>query len=218
MKTTGAIALFLALCLAPGCADLFGGKGIEGSGVAATEERAVTPFDSLDVRGAFTVAVRCGTAQSVILTGDDNLLPHVTFEVRGSRLVVDTDAKVSPRTAFKLDIGVESLVAVEGSGAVDMTIAGLDTEHFNAEFNGVGDLRASGRAGKMDAVLNGTGNLDCMELITGMTSVTINGAGDAELHCTEKLHAEINGTGSVTYLGNPEITQSISGIGSLRKR
>jgi hypothetical protein len=125
---------------------------------------------------------------------------------------------VSPKTPFKLDIGVESLVAVIGSGAVEMTVSGVDVEHFSAEFNGAGDLSAAGRAGVFDAVLNGAGNIDCPELITGKASVNINGAGDATLHCTEKLHAVINGAGSVTYSGNPEITQSISGVGSLRKR
>src|SRR5687767_15740028 len=51
------------------------GPAVAGSGVRTSVTRTVSACDLVDVGGAYDVVVRVGAAPSVVLEGDDNLLP-----------------------------------------------------------------------------------------------------------------------------------------------
>ena len=65
--------VFLAACvvLAVGCHWV----GIHGNGHIKTDERPVSAFANIDVRGAFTIEWQSGTP-SLRITTDENLLAH----------------------------------------------------------------------------------------------------------------------------------------------
>src|SRR4051794_13197069 len=60
----------------------------KGSGVAATQTRALPAFSSIDLAGSNRVTIHAGARQSVVVRGDDNLLARVTTDVRGGRLAI----------------------------------------------------------------------------------------------------------------------------------
>ena len=44
----------------------------------------------------------------------------------------------------------------------------------------------------------------------------INGSGDAVLHVTERLSAQINGSGDIVYYGNPpDVSRRVNGSGDV---
>ena len=54
------------------------------------------------------------------------------------------------------------------------------------------------------------------ELTTLDAAVTIYGSGEAQVNATETLDASIAGAGSITYLGDPEVSRRITGSGEIR--
>jgi len=84
--------VFLGACvvLATGCHLV----GIRGNGHIKTDERSVSSFANIDVRGAFTIEWQSG-APSLRITTDENLLGYIDSNVSG-----DTRAK-EPESAVR---------------------------------------------------------------------------------------------------------------------
>ena len=60
-------AIFLNSCLWS-----FEKSGIKGSGTVTKEQRAVSPFDKIDITGAFTVYLSQGEVESVVVEINDS--------------------------------------------------------------------------------------------------------------------------------------------------
>ena len=84
------------------------------------------------------------------------------------------------------------------SGAVKAEVAGRATEQRIA-ISGAGDYRAAGLASEN-------------------ARVAVSGAGKVLVNAAKTLKIAISGAGSVEYLGDPKVTQDISGVGRVRRR
>ncbi|MCE7698566.1 MAG: DUF2807 domain-containing protein [Methanobacterium paludis] len=67
------------------------------------------------------------------------------------------------------------------------------------------------------ATVNGGGEINARDLQSQTATVTINGRGSAIVDVVKTLKAIVNGGGSISYLGNPQVTQQINGMGTVTK-
>ncbi len=187
---------------------------VAGSGVAASETRAVPLFTALDLAGANDVTVHVGGPRSVVVRGDDNVLPLVTTEVRDGALVIDAERSFQAVTATAVEITVPALDAATLSGSGTVTVTGARGEHFTARLDGSGVLRVSGAVDRLDADLGGSGDLKLLNLAARDATAALSGAGRLLLRATETLDASLAGTGEILYVGNPAtVTKSLTGTG-----
>ena len=108
----------------------------------------------------------------------------------------------------------ESDVSGSGKVALSATIDGL------ADFgiSGSGKVAASGSADRVSAQISGSGKVLAANLETNSCEVRISGSGDVEINVKEELDANISGSGSVSYRGNPKkLNSHASGSGKVRK-
>jgi len=123
----------------------------------------------------------------------------------GTGMDVDIDAAGAEKFSFRVD------------GAASGDITSLDAGDAKLEINGAANLKLSGRAGDFSAVINGAGELDAEELACDSADVTVNGAASVVIAVDGKLDAVLRGAGSIKYIGDPEVTQEISGLGTIEK-
>jgi hypothetical protein len=189
---------------------------IRGSGLHAKVQRHVQPFHALQIEGAFDVVVICGRPQSVEISGDDNLVPHIITRVEGARLRVYPDTSISPRNPLKVLIGAHGIDSVSSSGVSTVSISKISGQRFEAEIVGAGDVRLSGRIESCNITLAGGAELHAQDLAAGIVDMRIDGAGEAEVHASQSLQATITGLGEVIYHGNPKkILKNITGLGTV---
>jgi hypothetical protein len=62
------------------------------------------------------------------------------------------------------------------------------------------------------------GTYNAAELSSQRAQVTNNGTGAVVVRVSDKLDAIINGVGSIEYIGDPQVTKKVSGIGTVRQR
>ena len=97
------------------------GPQLKGSGVAKTEERAVDAFSEILVEGPIELELTVGPTASVVVTADDNILPHVVTDVAGDRLRISVDASYSTSLGVKVKATTPALTRTAGSsGRVDV--------------------------------------------------------------------------------------------------
>jgi hypothetical protein len=83
MKTVKDLStlLFTLVILLASCSVL----GERGNGNVIKQERKVSAFNAIEVSGAFDVYLSLGSAQSVIVEADENLMPLIRTAVSGNR-------------------------------------------------------------------------------------------------------------------------------------
>ena len=104
------------------------------------------------------------------------------------------------------------------SGSGDVALSAAVTERADFGVSGSGKVRASGTAQKVKASLSGSGKVLASNLDTDSCDIHISGSGDVEISVKTTLDANISGSGSVSYRGNPShVNSHSSGSGSLHK-
>jgi hypothetical protein len=111
-------------------------------------------------------------------------------------------------------MGETCRLGISGSGKI--TLERLDTIELHTQISGSGEIRAAGQAAKQEIQINGSGDVEALELETKETTVRINGGGRALVNAEDRLDVRINGSGDVQYAGDPRVSQSIAGSGSVR--
>ena len=193
---------------------------VSGSGNVVTETRTVSGFDGVTVNGAGNVLVDQTGTESLTITTDDNLLQYITTEVRGGKLVIEFKPGLIFDRVKELtfNIGAKNLSSVEADGAANVQGKNIATEKLSVKLNGASAITLSGTATEQDVVLDGVGAYNGAELASQRAQVTDDGMGAAVVRVSDKLDANVNGLGGIEYIGNPQVTKSVSGPGTVQQR
>lgn len=232
------LAFISALCISGMVSACNTIPGIQGNGNVLKETRKVSPFNGIDVGGAFEVVLRQGTTEEVVVEADANLLPVIETVVEGSTLKIETKKPVRNATKMKVyvtfkelrEIGLSGAVNLETDGRIraselDLDLSGatesqleIETQRLSLDCSGASKIKLTGSATSLKMDLSGASEIHAYELATENADVEISGAGNARIHVSKQLRAEVSGAGSVKYRGSPmQVDQHTSGAGSVSR-
>ncbi|MFZ6647078.1 head GIN domain-containing protein [Undibacterium sp. TJN25] len=195
----------------------FDGGGVTGNGELTREARQVTPADALEVNGSVSVVVSMGSANTLEVEGDSNLLPLLKTEVRDGVLKVRVDGGFHTRNALRVRYTTTALrsITVNSSGSVEATA--LQNDNLAVQVNGSGSVRLEGAGNNLDLRSRGSGSIDASSYRTARANVKMSASGGISMglsNCTQ-LTAEILGSGSLKASGSVrQLTASVHGSGS----
>lgn len=228
-----ALAALLAGCSLP-LGDL---DEVIGSGDEVTEDRDVSGFEAVRLEGVGAVAVTEGDGFSVEVAADDNLLDRITTEVEAGTLVIGVERgfTIVPRAGVTVTVVLPELTGLGVSGAGDVDAGPIEAEAFeigvsgagsvtidelvagelDVSLSGVGGVRIDGgEVADQSVTLSGVGDYSAPGMMSETADVANSGVGSIEVWSTDRLVADISGTGDVRYRGSPTTEVSISGLGS----
>ncbi|MEO5997031.1 MAG: head GIN domain-containing protein [Chitinophagaceae bacterium] len=218
-----------------------GGKRVQGNSNIQTQERNVSSFDRVEVRGSIKVNVSQGDEKKVMIEADENLISYIETIIDGDRLIIRSKEgyNLDPTGDMRVYITAPLFKSIEVSGACDIIgqtrinnsekmklhVSGageikmeVDAPALEAEISGSGSVNLKGETKNFDLELSGAANAHCFDLLSENTKVVISGAGDAEVYASVKLDARVSGAGEIKYKGDAkDIKQSVSGAGSVKK-
>ena len=219
------IGLFLAVAIAFAAAhQAFGGLtnvGERDKSQDITQVLELSGFDRIDIAGVFEVDVTVGGDFSVTVSGAPSEMERLEATVENGELILDRkDHRVGPRRwldyGLTAVISLPSLAAIDIAGVADGNVTGVDSDDFEIDLSGVGDLNISGRCGRLDADVSGVGDLDAKSLECRDVEVDVSGIGDASVYASESVDATVSGIGSIDVYGSPKsVEKSSSFIASI---
>lgn len=168
------------------------GLNVSGSGDIIGETKIVTRDMDLNVSGSgnLRVEVEASGEMEADVSGSGDLY------VKGRCASLDSD--------------------VSGSGKVNAALVIANRADFG--ISGSGKVEASGSAAEVKVAISGSGKVLASNLETNTCNVRISGSGDVEIAVKNEIDANITGSGSVRYRGEPsKISSHASGSGSVRK-
>lgn len=234
--------VFLFACLAITMNSFAIGKNIKGNGVLKSETRAIGSFTSLSSGGPMNVEISYGTSSSLIIEGDENILPYIeTFVKNGTLKIKVKDLNsVSPRLKLKVQISMTTMNAIaqsgsgmitgkdqfnnngstnfniSGSGKIDLAFAKFDG--VNISMSGSGSIELKGEIdGDLDLHQSGSGFINCLNAPCDKVNASMSGSGTMKVNAAETIDAHISGSGQIYYTGNASISSHVSGSGHIRK-
>jgi hypothetical protein len=210
---------------------------ITGSGNVITENRQVSGFDGVSHTGIGRVIIVQGDDESLTIEADDNLFEYITSEVKSGTLELGfTDnVRFEPTQSITFTVGVKNITELDSTGTASIEIDELDTQNLRVlktgtgsisigslsatelvvNADGTGGIELAGRVVNQEIDLKGTGNYDAPDLESQTASVDVTGTGSVVLWVLDALDVEITGISKVSYYGSPDVTQNITGTGSL---
>jgi hypothetical protein len=238
IKTLKVMVIILSVYMVSGCIIVINGKSVQGSGNIITQEREVSEFNKVHLKGSGNVFLAPGEKQSLEIKTDDNIMPLIETDVSGKKLTISHGKHHLRPTIFEVYITVKNLEGVAISGSGDISGKGrFVTDTFYAEISGSGDMdlevetgklaskisgsgsiHLSGKAEDYTVSISGSGKINAFDVEAKNVSVKISGSGDCRVYASESLDAKISGSGDVYYKGRPQINTKISGSGSLMSK
>lgn len=207
-----ALLLFTSACHGTLTID----DGVQGSGVARTESRDVTAFQTIELDGSVQLVLTTGPLGKLSITGDDNLVPLVSTTVTGGKLVVRETKNVHSKTPLVISITAPDVTRIESNGAGTVRASGLTGPSFTLAAAGASSADLSGQVDKLDISVGGAGRIRAGGLVSREANVEIAGTGAVEVDATEKLKATVSGVGEVRYRGSPTVEKTVSGVGTVK--
>jgi hypothetical protein len=190
---------------------------ITGSGVTASQSRAIQPFDSIRLDGAADVDVAIADHTEVVVTADDNLLNTIETSSDGKTLVIREREQVKTQRGVHVTLKTPSLHNVSVNGVGNISITDLKEPSLTLNLTGTGSFAAKGEVEKLNLTLSGVGQANLQELAAQNATIDLSGSADANVNSADTLDINIAGAGNVSYKGSPKVTQHVIGAGSVSR-
>lgn len=214
----GAFAVCLAACDGISITFNDGDSKVKGSGVAASETRAVASFDSIDATGVGKLKLRIGDVESVKVLADDNILALIKTEAKDGVLTLSTKGATLSKTDIIFDVTARRIKRLENSGTVSIDASGFNGGELSVETSGVGSIKLNGRVDSSKAELSGVGSLEADALAADRVDTHLSGVGSAHVRAEKSLRANVSGVGSLSWKGAAtDVSTNVSGIGRVSK-
>jgi hypothetical protein len=151
----------LAAVIVSGCivVDLNGcGKEtVKGSGEVVAEERRLSEFKTIKLKGVGRVVLTQGPNHSITIQTDDNIMPLIETEIQNDQLVISQGNYNLRPTTLNFNIMVAHLKGIAISGAGDVIgKSRFVSDDFAAKISGSGDMVLELDVAELETAISGT--------------------------------------------------------------
>ncbi|RPJ44520.1 MAG: hypothetical protein EHM21_10175 [Chloroflexi bacterium] len=211
----------------------------------APASEVISGIRRLSFRSLGEITILQGEREGLEIEASEAMKERIRCEVRGNTLTIRLEQDwldwLNPRFwnigPIRYTLTARNLEAVDAAGLGNMLIDGiatrrldlahsgtgnvtvrrLEAEELSARQAGLGNIEVDGQVSRQTVDLTGTGSYHAQRLESRMASVRLSGLGSAVVRVSDTLDAQVSGTGSIEYFGNPRVSQRVSGLGSVRR-
>ncbi len=211
-------------------------KPVHGSGELVNYSMTLPQFHSIEFNTAGKILILSGVEQEVSVTVNENLDEYLDINVKNGKLIVgikdhyqvnDLDLTINI-TMTELELltansagsifgenrfSSESVTLfLNSAGSINLE---LEADRLFSYLNSAGSLNLNGEVREHRTVISSAGSLNALGLMTKNTIAILSSAGNGYVNVTDILDATLASIGSLYYIGEPEVTGSVSSIGRI---
>lgn len=186
-----------------------------GSGTVNEYQLVVDNFENVSLFGPVNLRITQGADFDVMVEAEPEIFSALSYEVKNGTLEIGFKNNVS---CFETDLGVwvnvtlPNIKNITSSGVSDIiSIGDLNLNQLTIDVSGTASLELSGQVTNQTIKVSGVLDAKNFELLTNNTTIDVSGSGDFEISCAVNLDIDVSGIATVSYKGNPIISQDISG-------
>ncbi len=196
------------------------------------EEREVGTFTGVETSSVFRVHLTQGESFSVEVEAPEEHVEHIEALVVDGVLSIDYTQRArnlrdlvvhitAPEFTYIHAGGASEIssvstitsnalkVKVSGASRMDLTV---DADHLTTDISGACNIKLAGRATLHEITASGVSGVRAYDLETITTDVNSSGTATVRITVLESLTADASGTSSVTYRGEPQLTDYTTSV------
>ena len=233
MKTRIIYLCLLVIFSTTGCIPT---QTIKGDGNITTENIPVSEYDCLELEGGGMVVnyTQSDAPEGLEIKTDRNIFEKYEFNVENHKLKIRPKKefrKHTPLQAEEFEAGLAGSgiiqfhdtasftnLKIEIAGSGDFVGHKVYCEELNGDMAGSNTIVLGGTVGIAEFSIAGSGTVRAFDCTMDELECKIAGSGDIEAFVVNKIKAEIAGSGSVKYKGDPQdIQKKVMGSGKIEK-
>jgi hypothetical protein len=239
MKTSNKLLLGLLIVILLGATAFVGAVRYYGTGNAVTQNRDVSPFTEIEVKGNLRVYITQQAGHSLEIRAADNLLELVNATVSDGVLHLKLTQPVKRDERVEIHVSAETIrgltfaegALVQSTGELrgdELKIKGNSggqtnlTLHYAAlEVNASSGVISQLEGEVADALINGYSGtiINAAKLRAGKCAIAGNQGTVTHIHVSDELSATLTGGSVLTYTGEPVVRSlKTSGGGVVNKK
>lgn len=229
-------AILLSIVFAYSCKE---DTCIHGAGPIVTQDIDIAAFHTFRSFGNFNIVLKEGDEISVQAETQENIIPFITTSVVDS--VWDVNLQNGCYNDYQLTIyithpsikefgilgsgnitilnrldSIDNLyIYIGGSGNIQANDSLIISSNLYADISGSGNIILKGSVPNQNISIPGAGNYSAFDLLSEDCTITIPGSGNVMVNVSNTMDVFISGSGTVSYIGEPDITQTITGSGEI---
>ena len=223
---------------------IYESDAIRGNGVSSEKSYTLdSPVSSVEMGKNLFANLQIEQTQSgatsVLISGDENLINQVKYDLQDGRLLLSSDNPLRSENNLIIRLQTPNLKGIQSNilGNIQMNSAFTGDEleikmsgagNFNADnllvhsltvhSEGIGSVNLSGKANKADFELGGAGKIEALDLAADTVYAQVRGVGSIKCNPSDYLEGELRGIGKITYKDEPKMKNVTSaGIGKIGK-
>lgn len=165
-----------------------------------TETRTIgADVNVVVLKGSIDMILKQGTTPSLVVSGEESLLPLVRTEQKGDTLTIDVkEAFMHMHRPLRVEVTLPSLRELNSMGSGDSIVSGFNGEQLKLNTQGSGDVRFTGNYRNVSASTMGSGDLDLALVESNEVELKIMGSGGINTSGNSKsLTAHVMGSGDL---------------------
>ncbi|MEO6722345.1 MAG: head GIN domain-containing protein [Ferruginibacter sp.] len=214
-------------------------KNVTGEGPSITQARQVLDFNAIELGMAGDVFYKNDTARKVEIVAQQNILDMLQTYVSGNKLVIKFNGNYDYRTSSSIRINISApsvnkfevttagsiycintfqpaSLFLKSTGSGSIKLQDVVTGNIEASTNASGSITvAGGFALSENLKTSGSGTIDLINVAAKTVTAKTSGSGNIKVKATEHLNATVEGSGSIYFMGFPEVSSHVSGTGHL---
>jgi hypothetical protein len=186
-----------------------------GSGTVNEYDLEMSDFSQIVLKGPVNLRLKQGEDQTVKVLAEPEMIAELDYKVKNNVLEIGFDGNIR---CFETDYGVwVEVTASELSKISSSGISEIETDgpwvanKLVIHASGTAYLKMSGEVNQQVIKVSGILNAHNFELLTDETILDIEGSGEFEISCSEKLDVDLSGAARIAYKGTPLISKDVSG-------
>ena len=208
-----------------------------GSGNQVSENRPVSGVERVELAIPARLEITQGSAETLTIKADDNVLPYLMTDVRGGKLVIryQPQAEVRPKQLPQITLTVKALKGVQVSSSGSLQVGPITTSDFDlnlsssgsidiqelkadaitADLSSSGNIDLQGVANTLNLDVSSSGSFQAGDLKVQKADITLSSSGEVTVWVTDDLRANISSSGNIYYYGNPTVNQNLTSSGKV---
>ncbi len=231
MRFYSALILLFMTLLFVSCA----GITVKGSGSVKEVSKELAPFHSLRLSGKGIIHFVQGSQHAMTIRAEENIMRVMKVEQNNEQINISYTRNFTTQNIPEFIVTLPDLRNVDIDGMARVTNEGtMNIQRLAVNISGKAkcdldlkcetiELRLGGNAivnlrGECETIrvsITGKADVAAQQLHAQRGIIRLIGQGNTELNVEEFLDVELNGAGSVTYLGSPELKTRINGSGTI---
>lgn len=211
-------------------------KVIVGTGEIIKEDREVSDFEEIELRGVGTVILTQGKKEALMIEAPDYTVAQIVSEVDDEKLKIYPATNKQLKGPITYHVSVRELDEIKLHGTIQLNASSITGKELEIEANGacrvhatvqVKDLEIegsgavkfdmSGKATNQEVKLSGACSYNAGALQSDYVEIKASGSTRIMLNVSQEIEGKISGASIISYRGNPEVEVKTSGASSVNK-